>query len=161
MIQRETESSESMISWTLQFLHLHYCSMAQLYLSTALRPVKDHMEYSWAVFSLGHERGGALRQWSVILQWRNTWNTFLDACASADCSFNSKCWTASMLTLLRAEFSGSCPWLLTVITDVGDGLQSSTGTSHWRTMRALFYQWISQQLTDSRGSIESSVSGTD
>lgn len=42
----------------------------------------------------------------------------------------------------------SCPWLLTVITDVGDGFQSSTGTSHWRAMRALFCQWISQQLTD-------------
>lgn len=119
--------------------------MAQLYLNTALRLVKDHMEYSWAVFSLGHEWGGALRQWSVILQWRNMHVHWQTAASTQNVELHR--FPHCLLSELNSvELS---PWLLIVITDVDDGFQSSTGTSHWRTTMALFCQWISQQLSDS------------
>lgn len=127
--------------------------MAQLCLSPALRQEGSHG------VSMSSLLCGLWVRWSfeAVGLWCCTGEYILQCICTCRLQLQLKMLNCinSHIAHYQSWIHWSCPWLLTVITDVGDGFQSSAGTSHWRAMRALFCQWISQQLADSRRSIES------
>lgn len=121
-----------------------------------------------------------MREWSVILQWGNT---YFNAYAPANCNFNSRCWTASIPTLFiaRAEFSGAvltaygdyrCMWLVSnllqgPVTGGQWGLHfASEFHSNWLTVEEVLrafcfrYWWMSIQKTANSGSVWTYLTGT-
>lgn len=114
-----------------------------------------------------------MREWSVILQWGNT---YFNAYAPANCNFNSRCWTVLIPTLFitRAEFSAAvltaygdyrCMWLVSnllqgPVTGGQWGLHfASEFHSNWLTVEEVLrafcfrYWWMSIQKTANSGSV--------